>query len=1039
MHIESAYSQSVIAGSQISSTISWRGDGKYFATLSGHHDSSSLQKLMIWERESGALHSSSESKAFMEAALDWMPSSAKIATAYNRKAENRCPLIVFYERNGLERSSFPIDEPVEATIETLRWNCNSELLAASITSSQYNSIKIWSCNNNHWYLKHEIRYSKNDGTKFIWDPTKPQHLICWTLSGKIIAYKFAWTSAVTDASTALVIDNSNLLVTPLDLSLIPPPMSLFKLKFHSAVRDISFVSGSSKNHLAAYISDGSLCVAELPNKDTWDQFESNEFNIDVCHSDVKLENFLHLTWLDSHILIGVAVNHQEQKQTSSLFLLEIELVCSEDSLPGSVSSSGWQAKISRKVSLEGPVVSIVPNPAKRRSAFVQITGGKVFEYSSNTSILKASPGSQFCELDFENGFGFPSSCPWMRAVVSHSDAKPLLFGLDESGRLYTGKRVLSNSCGSFSFYSNTCKDTLQVVTHLLLTTKEDFLFIINVDDISHGNLIVNVDSFNNNHKRGEESKDYVPIWEKGAKLIGVLHGDEAGVILQTIRGNLECNYPRKLVLVSIINALNQKRFGDAMALVRRHRIDFNFIVDYCGCISFVKLAAEFVNQVNNLSQITDFVCSIKKENVINTLYKSYISIPTLNETSMESKVSSVLLAIRKALEEKVEESPARELCILTTLARSEPPALVEALNRIKAIRELELSGVDIAKRKPYPTAEESLKHLLWLTDPEAVYNAALGLYDLNLAAIVALNSQKDPKEFLPYLKGLESLPPAVMRYTIDLKLRNYESALKNIVSAGDDYYEDCMNLLTSNPQLFPLGLQLFTDNVKRRQIMEKWGHHLFAEKCFEDAATTFLCCSLYQNSLRAYRACGNWKGVFTVAGLLKLEKGQILQLANELCEEFQALGKTAEAAKISIEYCHDIVRAVNYYIMAREWEEALRIAYMHEREDLITAVKDAAVDCATTLISEYQEGLEKVGKYLARYLAVRQRRLLLAAKIQSEDGMSNDAEYDTVSEISSSFSEMSAYTARYALFVCLLLHQHFCIFILLVSVVCDWS
>jgi elongator complex protein 1 len=71
------------------------------------------------------------------------------------------------------------------------------------------------------------------------------------------------------------------------------------------------------------------------------------------------------------------------------------------------------------------------------------------------------------------------------------------------------------------------------------------------------------------------------------------------------------------------------------------------------------------------------------------------------------------------------------------------------------------------------------------------------------------------------------------------------------------------------------------------------------------------------------------------------------------------------------------------------------------------------LDCARTLISEYKEGLEKVGKYLARYLAVRQRRLLLAAKLQSEERSMNDLDDDTVSEASSNFSGMSAYTTGY--------------------------
>ncbi|XP_062193409.1 elongator complex protein 1 [Phragmites australis] len=1013
------------SGGHIQSAISWRGDGKYFATLGG---SSNPTKLTIWERESGKVHSSSDMKTFMGASLDWMPSGAKVATAHDRRTKGKCPLIVFYEKNGLERSYFPIDEPAEAAIQALKWNCNSELLAALISSCQHDVIKIWSCSNNHWYLKHELQYTKKEGVKFSWDPTKPLHLICWTLGGQVIMHRFAWTTAVSETSVALVIDGSHVRVTPLNLGLMPPPMSLFHLAFPCAVNEVSFISNYSKNHLAAYLSNGRLCVVELPAADTWEEFEGNEISVDPCRSDFTLNNCMHLTWIDTRTLISISCYSEHccssliDKPDSQFFVNEIELVCSEDSLPGSVSSSGWQARVSKKVTLNGSVVGVSLNPAKKGSAFIQLSGGRVVEYCSSLNLLKMCAPAQVSDVGSD--YGFPTSCPWMTTVLCHENGmvRPALFGLDDSGKLYKGKRLLSNNCSSFTFYSSTYGATERVMTHLLVTTKQDLLFIVDVNDILLKNTEVAIDSHVSSHPRGNQSKEHITVWEKGAKLVGVLHGDEAAVLMQTVRGNLECTYPRKLVLVSIVQALVQRRFRDAMDMVRRHRIDFNIMADYCGWNVFIKSAADFVKQVNNLSHITEFVCSIKNDNISSKLYTTYISFPDQCATSIAdtesslgfslgNKVTSILMAIRKALEEQIEESSPRELCILTTLARSEPPLLEEALNRIKSVRELELLGLDDARRKLYPSAEESLKHLLWLTDPEAVFNAALGLYDLNLAAIVALNSQKDPKEFLPFLKSLECLPPAIMRYKIDLRLGRYASALKNIISAGNEYHEDCMKLLNDNPQLFPLGLQLFTDPDKRRQIFEAWGDHLSEEKCFGDAALTYQCCSLYQKALKAYRACGDWRGVFTVVALLKLKEEEIVQLAHELCDEFQELGKPGDAARIALQYCSDVDKSVSCYITAREWEEALRVAYMHSRHDLVETVRDAALECATSLISEYQEGLLKVGKYVARYVAVRQRRLLLAAKLQSEERFM-DVEDDSISEVSTSFSEMSAYTTR---------------------------
>ncbi|XP_016493940.1 elongator complex protein 1 isoform X2 [Nicotiana tabacum] len=1008
----------------LESSISWRGDGKYFATLSRVSNSHlSHKKLKIWERDSGALHSVSESKPFMGSTLDWMPSGAKIAAVYDRKEDRKCHSIVFFERNGLERSSFCLNVEVDATVEFVKWNCNSDLLAAVVRGEKYDSLRIWFLSNNHWYLKQEIRYMKDDRVRFMWDPIKPQELISWTVGGLITTYNFAWITAVMNNSVALVIDGSKILITLLSLALIPPPMYLFCLNFPSAIQSMAFCSKSSINNLAASLSDGRLCVVELPAIECLEELEGKQFDVEAASFDSGYKYFIHLAWLDSHKLLGVshsqicnsAIKESSKDELSIYCLQEIELVCSEDRIPSSVTCSGWHAKVLNRLSLEGTVIGIVPDQGNGCLAYVQFDGGKVFEYALKVADVRGLHRKR-------DDTSFSSSCPWMDLVQIGGclSQKALLFGLDDSGRLLVGERTLCNNCSSFSFYSNSADHT---VTHLILATKQDLLFIIDISDILKGELEVKYGNFLAvfKHKKGEDERNYIQIWERGAKIVGVLHGDESAIILQTVRGNLECIYPRKLVLASIINALIQERYKDALLMVRRHRIDFNVIIDHCGWQNFVQSAAEFVKQVNNLSYITEFVCSIKNENIMETLYKNYRSLPHDNEAKVvehgdlesshgNSKIHSVLLAIRKALEEHVAESPARELCILTTLARSDPPALEKALERIKIIREKELSGSDDLRRELYPSAEEALKHLLWLSDSEAVFEAALGLYDLNLAAIVALNSQKDPKEFLPYLQELENLPIVLMQYNIDLRLQRFETALQHIVSAGDAYFEDCIILMKKNPQLFPSGLQLVTDSVKRNQVLEAWGDHLSSRKCFEDAATTYLCCSCLDKALKAYRECGNWGGVLTVAGLIKLGKEEVLQLAHELCEELQALGKPGDAAKIALDYCADVNAGTCFLVSAREWEEALRTAFLHRRDDLVQEVRTASLECASSLVGEYEEGLEKVGKYLTRYLAVRQRRLLLAAKLQSDERSINELDDDTASETSSNFSGMSAYT-----------------------------
>ena len=73
-------------------------------------------------------------------------------------------------------------------------------------------------------------------------------------------------------------------------------------------------------------------------------------------------------------------------------------------------------------------------------------------------------------------------------------------------------------------------------------TKHDFLFISDTEDVLQGE--VELGDVTDGRRRDEEIMSYVNVWESGAKVIGVLGGDEAAVILQTMRGNIECIYPR---------------------------------------------------------------------------------------------------------------------------------------------------------------------------------------------------------------------------------------------------------------------------------------------------------------------------------------------------------------------------------------------------------------------------------------------------------------------------------------------------------------
>ena len=79
---------------------------------------------------------------------------------------------------------------------------------------------------------------------------------------------------------------------------------------------------------------------------------------------------------------------------------------------------------------------------------------------------------------------------------------------------------------------------------------------------------------------------------------------------------------------------------------------------------------------------------------------------------------------------------------------------------------MEKLRVEVSKQ----AAEETLKYLIIISDPHILYKVALGLYNFDLVLMVAHQTHRDPKEFLPFLQRLRELPEAERCYEIDYHL-----------------------------------------------------------------------------------------------------------------------------------------------------------------------------------------------------------------------------------------------------------------------------
>lgn len=66
-------------------------------------------------------------------------------------------------------------------------------------------------------------------------------------------------------------------------------------------------------------------------------------------------------------------------------------------------------------------------------------------------------------------------------------------------------------------------------------------------------------------------------------------------------------------------------------------------------------------------------------------------------------------------------------------------------------------------------------------DANAIYEASLLTYDLDLASMTARCTQMDPKEYIPYLEELKAIPDLIeMKKKICLDLKKYEKAVEEL-------------------------------------------------------------------------------------------------------------------------------------------------------------------------------------------------------------------------------------------------------------------
>ena len=172
--------------------------------------------------------------------------------------------------------------------------------------------------------------------------------------------------------------------------------------------------------------------------------------------------------------------------------------------------------------------------------------------------------------------------------------------------------------------------------------------------------------------------------ERGCRLVTVVDShDNARVVLQAARGNLETLAPRAIVLAQARVLLDGLEYGRALELLRLHRVDLNLLFDH-NPACFTKNVRDFVQRIDSVDRMNLFLSALSERDVTE-VGKGDFPLPPWypkheqHALSMEvyKKVDHVCKIVRDAMTEIDAEKWLKS--ILTSYVMESEPALDKAL------------------------------------------------------------------------------------------------------------------------------------------------------------------------------------------------------------------------------------------------------------------------------------------------------------------------------------------------------------------------
>ncbi|PHH55752.1 Elongator complex protein 1 [Ceratocystis fimbriata CBS 114723] len=779
----------------------------------------------------------------------------------------------------------------DCTAQNVRLHWNCDSTVLAVHAD--GELQLWTMGNYHWYLK-QVFSSKRPIRQISWHSEKPL-MLSMASSSAVYAIEYAFTIA------------RGSLTPPKDLGAVAviDGTSLLVTPFASAnvpppmalltlpaKSPISHVAFSSNNSVLAVINSSAIEFYAIKTK-------NGKFAAALSIAKIELSAQLWQTIID---ISPVGPRH--------FILTEV----GEENSPSlnliTVDPSSKNVDVIKGMKLEdiSPVALGIPS----NNGFLRVEGsGNIFRIDTELGCIIPSMAV------------LPNNLPnWAVVTVNGSE---IGVGLSRNGVLYAGKRVLAKNCTSFLITPN----------HIVFTTSAHLVKFVHLTETAEAMEVPADDP---------EVDERCRNIERGGKLVTAMP-TQMCIVLQMPRGNLETIYPRAMVVEGIRQLIDQNEYGQAFGHCRTHRVDMNLLFDHQPK-QFLSNVNLFLEQVKTAASIDLFLSSLKEENVAQTMYRDTKSQPKdSDEKSPEGtqggKVNSICNAVLQALQAKKEANLQN---IITAHVCKLPPATDDGL---LLVAQLQTENEELA--------EKAVEHICFLVDVNMLYDHALGLYNLPLALLVAQQSQKDPREYSPFIQSLHELPETRRKFTIDDHLGRREKALGHLKDLGV-FEEFCS--YTVKHSMHKLALSLFRyDAEKHAALTLLYAQYLEANSKNQEAGIAYESLNKHAEAAKCYRAAGAscWQECLYNAQIQTpaLSASEMQDLATTLAEALYEAKDYEGAATVNADYLDSLEEAVRCLCKGYLFSSAIRIVTLKNRHDLLSAVVDPGIVEALSNTTEF--------------------------------------------------------------------------------------